>query len=51
MVDSTAGVRNARYFAPPPEEEWRISLILELLDVRDGWAVIPGTDYTEWCSS
>ena len=40
-------VRNSEYFAPPPEEEWRIPLVSELLDVRDGQAVIPGIDMQE----
>ena len=28
--------RNLRYFSPPPEEEWTIPPLAELLDVRDG---------------
>ena len=36
--------RNVRYFIPPPGEEWRIPLLAELLDARDGRAEIMGTD-------
>ena len=36
--------RNVRYYTPPPEEEWRINLLAELLDARDGRAEILGAD-------
>ena len=36
--------RNMRYFIPPPEEEWRIPLLLEMLDTRGGRVDIPGID-------
>ena len=39
--------RNVRYFPPPPEQEWRIPLLLELLDAREGRSVIPGIDSAE----
>ena len=41
---SSSVARNVRYFSPPPEEEWRIPLLAELLDARDGRAEIMGTD-------
>ena len=41
-----------------PDEQWRVPLLRELLDVRDGRAVIPGADpehiediITEICSN
>ena len=39
-----AVARNMMYFPPPPAEEWRIPLVLELLDARDGRIEIPGID-------
>ena len=42
-----AEARNVRYFPPPREEEWRIPLLLELLDAREGRSVIPGIDSAE----
>ena len=39
--------KHMRYFVPPPEEEWRIPLVLELLDARGGRADIPGIDTKE----
>ena len=35
---------NMKYFPPPPAEEWRIPLVLELMDARDGRVEIPGID-------
>ena len=41
---SSSVARNVRYYTPPPEEEWRIPLLAELLDARDGRAEIVGAD-------
>ena len=42
-----ADARNVRYFPPPLEQEWRIPILLELLDAREGRSVIPGMDSAE----
>ena len=42
-----ADVRKLCYFQPPSGEEWRIPLLLELLDAREGRSVIPGVDAAE----
>ena len=39
-----ADTRKLCYFPPPSGEEWRIPLLLELLDAREGRSVIPGVD-------
>ena len=41
---SSSVARNVRYYTPPPEEEWRIPLLAELLNARDGRAEIEGID-------
>ena len=40
-------VRNVRYFPPIPGDEWKVKLLKELLDIRDGRAVVPGVSYNE----
>ena len=42
-----AEVRNVRYFPPPREEEWRIPLLMELLDTREGRSDITGMNSAE----
>ena len=42
-----AEARNVRYFPPPLEQKWRIPILLELLDAREGISVIPGMDSAE----
>ena len=44
---SRVTVKNIRYFPPLPEDEWKVKLLRELLDIRDGRAVVPGLGYEE----
>ena len=41
---TTRIIRKMRYSTPPLDEQWRVPLLRELLDVRDGRAAIPGAD-------
>ena len=41
---TTSITRKMRYSTPPLDEQWRVPLLRELLDVRDGRAAIPGAD-------
>ena len=44
----TPGIANrSRYSTPPVEEQWRLSILMELLEVRAGLAFIPGADPAE----
>ena len=40
-------VRKLCYFPPPSGEEWRIPLLLELLEAREGRSDIPGVHAAE----
>ena len=44
---SRVTVKNIRYFPPLPEDEWKVKLLRELLDIRDGRAAVPGLGYEE----
>ena len=37
-----ANVQEIRYFPPLPGDEWKVILLRELLDIRDGRAAVPG---------
>ena len=39
--------RNIRYFPPPPGEMWLLSLLDELLEVRNGRIEVPGVGQEE----
>ena len=51
MVDRSRlneqNVRNMKYFAPLPEDEWKLELLQELLLVRNGKAEVPGVSNAE----
>ena len=34
--------KNIKYYPPPPGEQWRVPLLLELIDVRMGTLQVPG---------
>ena len=39
--------RNMQYYPPLPGDEWKLGLLQELLEVRDGKAVVPGVSQDE----
>ena len=39
--------RNIRYFPPPPGEMWRLPLLEELLEARNGMVEVPGVGHEE----
>jgi hypothetical protein len=44
MLTTSIAKKQISYFSPPVEESWRIPLLKELLEVRDGQAEIPGVN-------
>ena len=44
---SHQAARNMKYYPPLPGDEWKLGLLQELLEVRDGKAVVPGVSQDE----
>ena len=44
---SSYQARNLKYFPPLSSDEWRIGLLKELIDIRDGKAVVPDLSNVE----